>query len=105
VEILRISKLNFVDLAGSERQKSAGTSGARLKEGACINKSLTILGNVISSLVEQANGLSLHVPYRDSKLTHLLKDSLGGNSKTMMVAAISVASSQMQETLSTLKFA
>lgn len=70
-----------------------------------INKSLTVLGNVISSLVEAARGSSLHIPYRDSKLTYLLKDSLGGNSKTYMIAAISIANTQFQETLSTLKFA
>lgn len=74
-----------------------------MKEAAAINKSLTSLGLVISNLVQQ--GGAKHIPYRDSKLTYLLKDSLGGNSKTYMIAAISGANSQMQETISTLKFA
>ncbi|EAR95984.2 kinesin motor catalytic domain protein (macronuclear) [Tetrahymena thermophila SB210] len=99
------SKLHFVDLAGSERQKSTGAAGDRLKEASNINKSLTVLGLVINALVESANGKSRHIPYRDSKLTFILKDSLGGNSRTFMIAACSEANTQFQETLSTLKFA
>lgn len=86
------SKLHFVDLAGSERQKQTAAAGDRLKEATNINKSLTTLGLVINSLVESANGKARHIPYRDSKLTFLLKDSLGGNSRTYMIAAVSVAS-------------
>ena len=88
-EMLRAGKLNLVDLAGSERQKKTGATGAQLKEGAKINLSLSALGNVISALSEGAKGK--HIPYRDSKLTRLLQDSLGGNTKTLMVAAISPA--------------
>lgn len=99
------SKFNFVDLAGSERQKSTAAIGARLKEAGNINKSLTVLGGVINSLVEESSGKKTHVRYRDSKLTFLLKDSLGGNSKTTIVANISPYSASFGETLSTLKFA
>lgn len=99
------SKINFVDLAGSERQKSTNSSGERLKEAGNINKSLTVLGSVINSLVEISEGKKHHVRYRDSRLTFLLKDSLGGNSKTMIVANVSAASDSFGETLSTLKFA
>ena len=102
---VKASKLHFVDLAGSERQKQTAAAGDRLKEAANINKSLTTLGQVINSLVESAQGKSRHIPYRDSKLTFILKDSLGGNSKTCMIAAVSAASTSFQETLSTLKFA
>lgn len=102
---VKASKLHFVDLAGSERQKQTAATGERLKEATNINKSLTTLGLVINSLVEVAQGKSRHIPYRDSKLTFLLKDSLGGNSRTCMIAAVSAASTQFQETLSTLKFA
>jgi kinesin family member 15 len=105
VSNIKSSKLHFVDLAGSERQKSTGAEGSRLKEANNINKSLTILGQVISALVDKANGKNRHVPYRDSKLTLILKDSLGGNSRTFMIAAISAASSSYTETLTTLKFA
>jgi len=80
---VKASKLNFVDLAGSERQGKTGATGDTLKEGAKINLSLTALGNVINSLVEGKKGG--HIPYRDSKLTRLLQDSLGGNTKTLMV--------------------
>lgn len=103
--VVKQSKLHFVDLAGSERQKSTQAAGERLKEAANINKSLTTLGLVINSLVECASGKSRHIPYRDSKLTFILKDSLGGNSRTFMIAAVSAASTSFQETLSTLKFA
>lgn len=102
---IRESKLNFVDLAGSERQKQTLAAGERLKEANNINKSLTVLGQVINCLVENSQGKSRHIPYRDSKLTFLLKDSLGGNSKTYMIAAVSSASNSFAETLSTLKFA
>ncbi len=99
---LRAGKLNLVDLAGSERQKKTGATGDRLKEGSKINLSLSALGNVISALSE---GTAKHIPYRDSKLTRLLQDSLGGNTKTLMVAAISPADYNYDETLSTLRYA
>lgn len=97
--------LHLVDLAGSERQKLSGAEGGRLKEAANINKSLSALGLVIMSLVDIANGKQRHVPYRDSKLTFLLQDSLGGNAKTTVIANISPSSCCAIETLSTLKFA
>lgn len=100
-EMIRAGKLNLVDLAGSERQKKTGAKDATLKEGIKINLSLSALGNVISALSEG----SKHIPYRDSKLTRLLQDSLGGNSKTMMIAAISPADYNYEETLSTLRYA
>jgi hypothetical protein len=81
-EKIRSGKLNLVDLAGSERQSKTGATGDRLKEAAKINLSLTALGNVIAALVD---GKSQHIPYRDSKLTRLLQDSLGGNAKTMVI--------------------
>ncbi|EIE26130.1 kinesin-domain-containing protein, partial [Coccomyxa subellipsoidea C-169] len=102
--ILR-SRLNLVDLAGSERQKSSGAAGERLREASSINKSLSSLGLVIMSLVDVQRGAQRHVPYRDSRLTYLLQDSLGGNSKTIMVANISPASANLAETISTLRFA
>ena len=95
-------KLNLVDLAGSERQSKTQAVGDRLKEANKINLSLSALGNVISALVD---GKSSHIPYRDSKLTRLLQDSLGGNTKTVMVAAISPADFNYEETLSTLRYA
>ncbi|XP_010917897.1 kinesin-like protein KIN-12G [Elaeis guineensis] len=101
----RYARLNLVDLAGSERQKSSGAEGDRLKEATNINKSLSTLGLVIMNLVSISNGKSLHVPYRDSKLTFLLQDSLGGNSKTIIIANISPSNCCALETLSTLKFA
>lgn len=101
----RFARLNLVDLAGSERQKSSGAEGERLKEATNINKSLSTLGLVIMNLVSISNGKSLHVPYRDSKLTFLLQDSLGGNSKTIIIANISPSVCSSLETLSTLKFA
>lgn len=79
---LRMGKLHLVDLAGSERQSKTGTTGDRFQEAVKINLSLSTLGNVISALVD---GKSTHIPYRNSKLTRLLQDSLGGNSKTVMV--------------------
>lgn len=101
----RFSRLNLVDLAGSERQKSSGAEGERLKEATNINKSLSTLGLVITNLIAVSNKKSQHVPYRDSKLTFLLQDSLGGNSKTTIIANISPSSCCAAETLSTLKFA
>eukprot|EP00126_Sphaerothecum_destruens_P010451 Sdes_comp20746_c0_seq1m16635 len=100
--VRRVGKLNLVDLAGSERQSKTGATGDRLKEATKINLSLSCLGNVISALVD---GKSKHIPYRDSKLTRLLQDSLGGNMKTVMIACISPASSNADETLSTLRYA
>ncbi|CAM9753066.1 unnamed protein product [Lampetra fluviatilis] len=99
---IRAGKLNLVDLAGSERQSKTGAQGDRLKEATKINLSLSALGNVISALVD---GRSKHVPYRDSKLTRLLQDSLGGNTKTLMVACISPADNNYEESLSTLRYA
>ena len=100
------AKVNLVDLAGSERVKSTGNSGATLKEGANINKSLSELGNVMNALVAQAKGKKgVFVPYRNSKLTRVLQESLGGNSITAMLAALSPASSYYEETMSTLKYA
>ncbi|KAF8373365.1 klp-11 [Pristionchus pacificus] len=99
---IRVGRLNLVDLAGSERQAKTGATGDRLKEATKINLSLSALGNVISALVD---GRSSHIPYRDSKLTRLLQDSLGGNSKTVMVACIGPASYNFEETLSTLRYA
>ncbi|KTG46185.1 hypothetical protein cypCar_00029477 [Cyprinus carpio] len=99
---IRVGKLNMVDLAGSERQSKTGAQGQRFKEAAKINLSLSALGNVISALVD---GKSTHVPYRDSKLTRLLQDSLGGNSKTVMVATVGPASCHYDETLTTLRYA
>ncbi|KAJ8323807.1 hypothetical protein O5D80_007692 [Batrachochytrium dendrobatidis] len=101
-EKLRAGKLHLVDLAGSERQSKTGATGDRLKEATKINLSLSALGNVISALVD---GKSSHIPYRDSKLTRLLQDSLGGNAKTLMVATISPANYNYDETLSTLRYA
>jgi len=109
-----VSKINLVDLAGSERASASGATGVRLKEGGSINKSLSTLGLVISTLAENSSNLSeskhtskrnTFVPYRDSVLTWLLKDSLGGNSKTIMIAAISPADINYGETLSTLRYA
>uniref|UniRef100_A0A8I3WJ12 Kinesin family member 16B n=1 Tax=Callithrix jacchus TaxID=9483 RepID=A0A8I3WJ12_CALJA len=108
-----VSKIHLVDLAGSERADATGATGVRLKEGGNINKSLVTLGNVISALADlsqdAANPLAkkkqVFVPYRDSVLTWLLKDSLGGNSKTIMIATISPADVNYGETLSTLRYA
>ncbi|KAL7038485.1 hypothetical protein ACKWTF_009587 [Chironomus riparius] len=100
--IIRKGKLNLVDLAGSERANKTGATGERMKEATKINLSLSALGNVISALVD---GKTKHVPYRDSKLTRLLQDSLGGNTKTLMVACISPADYNYEETLSTLRYA
>lgn len=99
---IKKGKLNLVDLAGSERQAKTGASGDRLKEATKINLSLSALGNVISALVD---GKCKHIPYRDSKLTRLLQDSLGGNTKTLMIACLSPADCNYDETLSTLRYA
>ncbi|KAF4145488.1 PH domain-containing protein [Phytophthora infestans] len=98
----KTSKISMIDLAGSERANVSGTSGDRLKEGAMINKSLTTLGRVISALSKQAAD---RIPYRDSTLTWLLKESLGGNAKTTMFAMISPSSDNYDETMSTLRYA
>ena len=103
VNAFQYSKFNFVDLAGSERQKNTKAKGKRLKEGCNINKSLTILGSVINSLASKRK--NKFVRYRDSKLTFLLKDSLGGNSKTVFIANVSPSAMYYVETLSTLLFA
>ncbi|OMP01938.1 hypothetical protein COLO4_11456 [Corchorus olitorius] len=100
------AKLHLVDLAGSERAKRTGSDGVRLKEGIHINRGLLALGNVISALGdEKKRKEGVHVPYRDSKLTRLLQDSLGGNSKTAMIACISPADINAEESLNTLKYA
>uniref|UniRef100_UPI00398F0F6D kinesin family member 4 n=1 Tax=Pristiophorus japonicus TaxID=55135 RepID=UPI00398F0F6D len=98
------SKLHLVDLAGSERQKKTKAEGDRLKEGININRGLLSLGNVISALGDENNRKGF-VPYRDSKLTRLLQDSLGGNSHTLMIACVSPADSNLEETLNTLRYA
>lgn len=99
---VRVGKLHLVDLAGSERQAKTGATGQRLKEATKINLSLSTLGNVISSLVD---GKSTHIPYRNSKLTRLLQDSLGGNSKTVMVANVGPADYNYDESISSLRYA
>ncbi|KAK5848056.1 hypothetical protein PBY51_005708 [Eleginops maclovinus] len=104
----KVSKISLVDLAGSERADSSGAKGTRLKEGANINKSLTTLGKVISALAEMQSNKkrrSDFIPYRDSVLTWLLKENLGGNSRTAMIAALSPADINYEETLSTLRYA
>ncbi|KAI9138283.1 P-loop containing nucleoside triphosphate hydrolase protein, partial [Paraphysoderma sedebokerense] len=108
----KVSRISFVDLAGSERANSTGATGLRLKEGGQINKSLTSLGKVICALAERASprksvkkgSAEVFVPYRDSVLTWLLKDSLGGNSKTAMISCISPSDLHYEETLSTLRY-
>lgn len=102
---IRDARFNLVDLAGSERQQYSGTAGIRLKEAGNINKSLLALSNVINALVDIANGKPRHVHYRDSRLTFLLRDSLGGNAKTIIIAAVSPSPLCQAETLSTLRFA
>ncbi|TRY68620.1 hypothetical protein TCAL_12159 [Tigriopus californicus] len=104
-EMSKGAVINLVDLAGSERVDSTGATGDRLKEGAGINKSLSCLGNVIHALADEETGKKSRVPYRDSVLTKLLQNALGGNSKTVMIAAISPADINYDESLSTLRFA
>ncbi|OMH83371.1 Kinesin-like protein KIF27 [Zancudomyces culisetae] len=111
VEMRSLSKLNFVDLAGSERLKKTMASGERAKEGISINTGLLVLGKVISALSLASeksftqSGGSLHIPYRDSKLTRLLQDSLGGTAYTVMIACVSGSLSDVGETINTLKYA
>merc|ERR1712061_883659 len=102
--------INLIDLAGSEKQGQTGATGARLKEGIAINKSLTALGKVIEKLAEKSSmdakkAKEMVIPYRESKLTRLLQNALGGSSKTIMICALSPASSNYEETLSTLRYA
>ena len=101
------STINIVDLAGSEKANLAGTTGERLTEAGFINKSLSCLGNVIEVLADQAMGKNMHrvVPYRDSTLTRMLQNALGGNSVTTMIAAISPGHTYYEETISTLRYA
>jgi kinesin family member 1 len=104
----KVAIINLIDLAGSERQSGTGATGDRLKEGSAINLSLSSLGNCISALATNSSapdGKKVRVPYRDSVLTMLLQNSLGGNAKTIMIAAISPADVNHDETLSTLRYA
>ncbi|EFO61016.1 Kinesin-16 [Giardia lamblia P15] len=105
MEVFKMAKLNLVDLAGSERVSQSKVDGQRLEEAKRINSSLTVLGNVISALIAQSQGKRSHIPYRDSKLTRVLQDSLGGNCISVLCTNISPASSCFQESLNTLKFA
>jgi hypothetical protein len=102
---MKSSRFHIIDLAGSERSKATNAVGERLKEAGMINKSLSALGIVINSLVDISEGKARHVHYRDSKLTFLLRDSLGGNSKTVIIANVTPAQQCSGETLSTLMFA
>jgi kinesin family member 18/19 len=102
--VLRTSKLSMIDLAGSERASATKNQGERLVEGANINKSLLALGNCINALGNHSRKPG-HVPYRNSKLTHLLKDSLGGNCHTVMIANVSPSAAHYEDTLNTLKYA
>lgn len=97
------SKIQLTDLAGSER--AGENSKERLKEMRCINSSLSVLGNVIQALLQLQKGVKVHVPYRDSKLTRLLQDSLGGNCQLSLIVNVSPASSCFFETINSLKFA
>lgn len=99
-----VAKFHLVDLAGSERAKKTLATGVRYKEGVAINLGLLALGNVISALGDDS-GTKHHIPYRDSKLTRLLQDSLGGNSHTLMIACVSPADTNLEETISTLRYA
>ena len=101
----KLSMINLVDLAGSERSSSTGATGDRLKEGCNINKSLLVLGNVINALADRSTGKETFPPYRNSALTRILQNALGGNSKTVMICALSPASINYEETLSTLRYA
>ncbi|KAH8074467.1 hypothetical protein JL721_2028 [Aureococcus anophagefferens] len=105
VKVKRTSKLSMIDLAGSERAAETRNSGARLQEGARINRSLLALGNVINALRKANGGGPSYVNFRDSKLTRLLEDSLGGNCRTLMLAHVGPSSSSFEETLNTLKYA
>ncbi|MBN3325000.1 KI18A protein, partial [Atractosteus spatula] len=101
---VRIAKMSLIDLAGSERARATNAKGARFREGANINRSLLALGNVINALADPKSKKS-HIPYRDSKLTRLLKDSLGGNCRTIMIANVSPSSMSYEDTYNTLKYA
>ena len=101
----RVSSINLIDLAGSERASGTGATGDRLAEGAKINQSLSVLGKVIGALAKAGQGSKIVIPYRESKLTYLLKPFLGGNARTAMIAALSPASINYDETLSTLRYA
>jgi hypothetical protein len=103
-EFKKFGKISFVDLAGSERLKESNSQGEMIKETGNINKSLFVLGKVISTLTDKKNNKQ-HIPYRDSKLTMLLMDSIGGASKTLMIACISPSMAYADETLSTLNYA
>jgi len=105
IEIKCLGQLNFIDLAGSERIQKSGCSGDRLKEAININLSLATLGNVIYKLSDGNRGSNSHTPYRDSKLTKLLKHSLGGNSKTIIFVNISPSQFNYDETLCSLRYA
>ena len=96
------SRFHFVDLAGSERAQRTGNQGERFKESISINSGLLALGNVISALAERRK--DKHVPYRESKLTRLLKDSLGGNSRTLMITCLSPALADLDENINSLKY-
>ena len=98
------SKFHFVDLAGSERLKKTGSDGDRKKEGISINQGLLALGNVISALGDESKK-STHIPYRDSKLTRLLQESLGGNSQTLMISCVSPIQNNYSESLATITYA
>ena len=101
----RFSKLNLIDLAGSERVGRSGATGEQLTEARSINRSLTVLGRVIAALGDRSKKPNIHVPYRDSRLTFLLRESLGGNSRTCIIATVTPACESLQETCSTLAFA
>ena len=105
ITVEKLSMINLVDLAGSERQDKTGATGARLKEAVNINLSLTTLGQVISALAENSEGGKKFVPYRNSSLTRILQNALGGNSQTIMICAVSPSSDNYEETLSTLRYA
>ncbi|XP_068210023.1 kinesin-like protein KIF14 isoform X2 [Palaemon carinicauda] len=105
LESSKVSVINLVDLAGSERVAASQSQGERLKEGVCINKSLLTLGKVITALAESAGRRRTFIPYRESVLTYLLKESLGGNSRTAMIATISPCKNHLEESLSTLRYA
>jgi hypothetical protein len=102
---IRKCKFHFVDLAGSERVKKSGAEGQQLREGIDINKGLLALGNVISALGDEQKRGKVHVPYRDSKLTRMLQDSLGGNSKTLFICCVSPAFSNLHESINALRYA
>lgn len=104
--MVKVGKFSLIDLAGSERASQTLNTGLRMQEGACINKSLLALGNCINALqLNSRSGSHNYVPYRDSKLTRLLKDALGGNCRTVMIANISGDFSHFEDTRNTLKYA